>query len=110
MRALEPGETTLAVHEWGPAEGPPILFWHALGPDQSGAALGDVADRLALAGFRVVAVDGPGFGDSPLLPAESYALDELGALAHRVVRALDLEPLIVMGHSWGGAVMVRYAA
>ena len=74
----------------------------ALGADASGQGLDLVAQRLA-AGLRVLAVDGPGFGGSPLLRAEAYGLDMLAALVQRLVATLDLEPLFVMGHSWGGA-------
>ena len=89
---------------------PTVLFWHALGLDASGRTIEAVAPRIASAGFHVVALDGPGFGDSPLLPSERYRLEALAQLAHRLVATLDLEPLVFMGHSWGGAVAVRYAA
>jgi len=100
----------LALREWGPEDGRPIFFWHALGLDASGRTIEAVAPRIANAGFHVVALDGPGFGDSPLLPSERYRLEALAQLAHRLVATLDLEPLVFMGHSWGGAVAVRYAA
>jgi pimeloyl-ACP methyl ester carboxylesterase len=110
MRLLDLSGTTLAVHDWGPEDAPAILFWHALGPEPSGADLEGVAQRLVAAGHRVVAVDGPGFGGSPLLPPEGYELPTLAGLAHRLVATLDLEPVVLMGHSWGGAIMVTYAA
>ena len=90
--------------------GAPLLFWHALGPDASAEYFAPVAERLAAAGHRVVAVDGPGFGASPLLDEEGYALDSLADLVQRLVVRLELAPLVVMGHSWGGAIAVRYAA
>jgi len=110
MRLVDLGHATIAVHEWGEPEQPTVLFWHALGLEATGRMLEPVAPRLAAAGFHVVALDGPGFGDSPLLPPESYHPDALAELAHRLVATLDLEPLVFMGHSWGGAVAVRYAA
>ena len=70
MRLVELGNATLAVHEWGSPTGRPFFFWHALGPDASAEYFGPVAERLAAAGYRVVAVDGPGFGASPLLDEE----------------------------------------
>jgi pimeloyl-ACP methyl ester carboxylesterase len=102
--------TQLAVHEWGPPDGRTLFFWHALGPDASAEYFAPVADRLAAAGHHVVAVDGPGFGDSPLVEPEGYELDSLVDLVQRLVVRLDLEPLVVIGHSWGGAIAVRYAA
>lgn len=62
-------------------------------------------DRLAESGHRAIAVDLPGFGDSP--PPEIDApwtdvlatLDELGA-----------ERFVLVGNSFGGAVAMRVAA
>src|SRR3954452_7138159 len=63
------------VHEWGRRDDVPLLFWHALGPDQSGAALGDVVPALVDSGFHVLSVDGPGFGRSPALEPDDYRLE-----------------------------------
>ncbi len=54
-------------------------------------------------------MDGPGFGSSPLLPPERYQLDALAELVRRLVEELELEPVTFMGHSWGGAIAVRFA-
>ena len=110
MRLVDLDNATLAVHEWGPADGPALLFWHALGPEASAEYFAPVAERLAAAGHYVVAVDGPGFGASPLLDEERYDLDSLADLVHDLVVRLELAPLVVMGHSWGGAIAVRYTA
>ncbi|HEX4527016.1 MAG TPA: alpha/beta fold hydrolase [Gaiellaceae bacterium] len=110
MQLVDLDQTTLAVHEWGSPDDPALFFWHALGPDASAEYFAPVAERLAAAGYRVVAVDGPGFGASPVLEEEGYALDSLVELLQGLVVRLDLEPLVVMGHSWGGAIAVRYAA
>jgi pimeloyl-ACP methyl ester carboxylesterase len=103
-------DAQLAVHEWGERGGIPIVFWHALGPDASGAELADVAAILAGAGFYVMAVDGPGFGKSPLMPARRYRLESLVSLLHDLIDVLEVDRPVVMGHSWGGAIGVRYAA
>jgi pimeloyl-ACP methyl ester carboxylesterase len=110
MKLLPVGDAQIAVHRWGERGDIPIVFWHALGPDASGAELADIAGELADAGFRVVAVDGPGFGRSPLLPAERYRLASLVSILHELVDELELDRPVVMGHSWGGAIGVRYAA
>ena len=110
MQLVEAGNSKLAVHEWGDESAAPFLFWHALGPGASAAYFAPVAERLASRGHRVLAVDGPGFGSSPLREAPDYALDALAGLVQNVVEGLKLAPLVVAGHSWGGAVAVRYAA
>jgi pimeloyl-ACP methyl ester carboxylesterase len=97
------------VREWGDPGLPAILFWHALGPAASGALITEVAPRLVDAGWRVIAVDGPGFGASPLLPPERYRMESLVDLARQLLAALGVDTVTFMGHSWGGAVAVRFA-
>jgi pimeloyl-ACP methyl ester carboxylesterase len=110
MKLVVTCDAQIAVHRWGNLGDVPVVFWHALGPDASGAELSDVAAVLAEAGFHVVALDGPGFGKSPLLPPERYRLASLVAILDELVEQLELDRPVVMGHSWGGAVAVRYAA
>jgi pimeloyl-ACP methyl ester carboxylesterase len=99
----------LAVREWGGAEDVPVVFWHALGPTSSGADLADVAPVLVGAGFHVLAVDGPGFGRSRLRPAEDYRLDALVFGLRDLIDEREVDRPVLMGHSWGGAIAVRYA-
>ena len=98
------------MRSWGDPGGRPLLFWHALGAVVSGAWIGEAAERLAARGFHVVAVDAPGFGESPPLPPERYAVDSLAGLLWRVADALGLERPVLAGHSWGGTVVVHAAA
>jgi pimeloyl-ACP methyl ester carboxylesterase len=110
MKLVLTSDAQVWVHHWGERGGIPVVFWHALGPDASGAELADVAGVLASAGFHAIAVDGPGFGKSPVLAAERYRLDSLVELMYELVDVLELDRPVVMGHSWGGAISVRYAA
>jgi pimeloyl-ACP methyl ester carboxylesterase len=100
----------LAVREWGDSGDIPIVFWHALGPDPSGADFADVGRVLAGAGFHILAVDGPGFGRSPLLPAEGYRLESLVEGLRELVDGRGADRPVLVGHSWGGAIAVHYAA
>jgi pimeloyl-ACP methyl ester carboxylesterase len=110
MKLVDLGDAKLAVHEWGERDGVPLVFWHALGPLASGAELGEIAPVLADAGFRPIAIDGPGFGRSPLLPPDRYETASLVALVHRFVDEFELDRPVLMGHSWGGVVALSYAA
>src|SRR6478672_5211470 len=100
----------LAVREWGEVGDVTIVFWHALGADASGADFAPVAQVLAVAGFHVFAVDGPGFGRSPLAAAEAYRLDSLVAGLRELLDDRKVDRPVLIGHSWGGAIAVRYAA
>jgi len=97
------------VHEWGRRDDVPLLFWHALGPDQSGGALADVAPALVDSGFHVLAVDGPGFGRSRPLEPDDYRLDALVERLYALVDDRELERPVLVGHSWGVAIAVGYA-
>ncbi len=110
MRIVEVEGARLALREWGPEDGRPIFFWHALGPAGSGATIGEVATALAARGYRVAAVDGPGFGGSELLPPERYEAEPLIALVDGILAELRWERPVFMGHSWGGALAVHAAA
>ncbi|HEX3807810.1 MAG TPA: hypothetical protein VHV52_13620 [Gaiellaceae bacterium] len=59
------------VRRFGRLGGTPFIFWHALGPDTSGAYFEEVGEVLGRRGYDVFAVDGPGFGESPALRFEA---------------------------------------
>jgi pimeloyl-ACP methyl ester carboxylesterase len=68
-----------------------------------------VTEDIAAAGFRTLAVDRPGHGYSTLpsrvRPDLAYDVDVI----RRAIRALGVERPIVLGHSYGGAVAMRWA-
>ena len=100
----------LAAHEWGTRGDVPFVFWHALGEGQSGAAFARVGNVLAGAGFHVLAVDGPGHGRTPIVPAEGYALPALATFLRELLDDRELDRPVLAGHSWGGGVALAYAA
>jgi pimeloyl-ACP methyl ester carboxylesterase len=56
---------------------------------------------LAAEGFRVIAYDHRGHGDSPVGPA-GHGLDQIAADLRSVIEAMDLHDVVVVGHSMGG--------
>ena len=64
--------------------------------------LGPVAD----AGYRVVAVDLPGFGDAPVAQDEDAPWHDV----LRTMDALEIDRATLVGNSFGGAVAQRVAA
>jgi pimeloyl-ACP methyl ester carboxylesterase len=70
----------------------------ALGPD------------LATAGFRVIALDRPGFGWSDRLAGSAMATPKAQADAiAEALKSLAVGPAIVLGHSWAGALATALA-
>jgi pimeloyl-ACP methyl ester carboxylesterase len=99
----------LHVREWG-TDGTPVFFWHALGAGASGETIAELAPILVRRGYRVLAFDAPGFGESPLRAPERYAA---GPIVQEVLAAADereVDEFVFMGHSWGGTVALATAA
>jgi soluble epoxide hydrolase/lipid-phosphate phosphatase len=88
----------LAVHELG--EGPAVLLLHGF-PELAYSwrhQIGPIAD----AGFRVIAPEQRGFGDSDA-PADplTYSVKNLVADLVGLLDALELESAVFVGHDWG---------
>ena len=62
---------------------------------------------LTAAGFRCIAYDRRGFGDSGK-PEMGYDYDTFAADLHALIVALDLREVILAGYSMGGGEVVRY--
>jgi pimeloyl-ACP methyl ester carboxylesterase len=95
----------------GPAEGerPPLVLVHGLLVTHH--AFRAVLEPLA-AERRVIALDLPGCGESDRPDpdaAEGYALPWLAARVHEALGALGVARCDLLGHSFGGAVVVELA-
>lgn len=106
QRRIDAGGIGLAVHEWGDPDAPPLLLVH--GGFDFARTFDVFAPRLADAGWRVVAWDQRGHGDSEHSHLYSWEADLRDALAvfddvspHR--------PLPVIGHSKGGSITLQLA-
>jgi pimeloyl-ACP methyl ester carboxylesterase len=101
MRRIEGDGVTLAVLDEG--EGTPVLLLHGF-PDSSDVWRKQVP-ALVGAGFRVVAPDLRGFGESER-PEEvdAYRMTHSVADVVAVLDALGLERAHVVGHDWGAGL------
>jgi pimeloyl-ACP methyl ester carboxylesterase len=100
----------LFVRRWGSRGGTPLLFLHALGPASSAAFLGLGVGPLADAGYDVAAPDLPGYGGSPPVEPDDYAVPALAERAARLADELGWDAFVLAGHSWGGAIACHLAA
>jgi pimeloyl-ACP methyl ester carboxylesterase len=100
----------LAVREWGPADGVPVVFWHALGPVTTGEYAAELAGPLVARGAHVVAPDGPGHGASPKLPRAGYRSRALAQVLDALLDDLGAERAVLVGHSWGAMVTAQFAS
>lgn len=99
---------TTAYEASGPADGPAVVLLH--GATVAGFDWDRQADPLARAGLRVIRYDmyGRGRSDRPdgAYDRARYERQLLGLLDHLGLRA----PVHLVGHSFGGATAVRFAA
>lgn len=84
--------------------GAPLLLLHG-----SGASTHSFASLLPLLAqrFDVIAPDLPGQGFSAQPPEEVYSLPGMARAVAELLRKLEVEPALIIGHSAGAAVGVR---
>jgi len=86
--------------------GIPIMLIHGLGA--SSIAWGDIPDRLAATGARVIVVDLPGHGQSSKQPGD-YSLGALASALRDLLDHLDIARVHLVGHSLGGGVSLQFS-
>lgn len=97
----------LALTEWGPADGRPLVALHGL--RSYARTFAGVAAALQ-PGWRVIALDQRGRGHSDWDPQQRYDTLTYVADLEAVVAALGLQRFHLLGHSMGGANAIVYAA
>jgi pimeloyl-ACP methyl ester carboxylesterase len=83
----------------------PVLLIHGIG--SSIETWADVPERLATHGFRIIAVDRPGHGESSRGPGD-YSLGALASTIRDLLDHLGIERVHLVGHSLGGGVSMQF--
>ena len=95
----------VAYREAGPEDGRTALLVH--GYPESSYMWRDLLPSLAEAGWRALAPDLPGYGDSPADPPGTWER-HVEAL-ERFHSGLGLGPVALIVHDWGGLIGLRWA-
>ena len=106
VRDVDAHGIRIAVHEWGGADAPPLALLH--GGFDFARTFDVFAPLLADAGWRVVAWDQRGHGDSERAALYSWDTDVRDAAA--VLGTLGPDPVPVIGHSKGGSLLLQVAS
>jgi len=93
------GDIALVADEAGPVDGQPVLLLH--GGGQTRGSWGNAMRALGAGGFRAVALDQRGHGDSAWSGDGLYTLDRFADDLRRVAATFDRPPILV-GASLGG--------
>ena len=97
-------EQTIYYTEAG--DGEAVLLLHGWGTDHQ---LFAPLTRLLAKKYHVYALDFPGFGQSPE-PAAPWRVDDYADLVLGFLRALDIKSCALLGHSFGGRVIIKLCA
>lgn len=88
--------------------GLPVVFLHGWGLDHS--VYRPALRRLVTRGCHVIAPSLPGFGNTAELPPKQRSLEGYAAWVAQFLEELEVEePVLVLGHSFGGGVATRFA-
>lgn len=98
--------TSLHYLDSNPAGNPVVLLLHGLGADANSWILQIPA--LSTAGFRPIAVDIPGFGQSPF-DGNSWSIRRVAADMADLLEELQSGPAHIVGLSLGGTVAQQFA-
>ena len=89
-------------------EGLPVLFLH--GWALAHHTYRGVIEAIAAQGARVIAPAMPGFGGTHDLPGEAFSIAGYASWVADLLDTLEIEePVVVVGHSFGGGVSIRFA-
>lgn len=94
------------VHYHCSGEGKDVILLHGWGANID--AFSPVHRNLEQH-FKVWSLDFPGFGKSPE-PAEPWSVDDYTNMLEQFIKQHGIERPILIGHSFGGRVSIRYAS
>jgi pimeloyl-ACP methyl ester carboxylesterase len=95
----------LSINTLTMGEGPDVLLIHGLGSTK--ASFLDTAAALSRAGYRVHAVDLPGFGNSSKPATASYGPAFFARAMVDLMDALEIDSAHLVGNSMGGRVSIE---
>ncbi len=87
-------------------EGRPFLILHGWGSNSK--KWQKVGELLVGKGLKVIIPDLPGFGESQK-PTISWNLDDYCSFVEEFVKFLNFEKFYLLGHSFGGALAVKFS-
>lgn len=90
----------------GDTDGTPVLFIHG---NASSSTFWEEVMLALPTGFRAIAVDMRGYGDTEPLPIDAtQGLDDMVADLYSLTQQLGLNRYHMVGHSMGGGVVLKY--
>lgn len=93
------------IHYEVKGEGKPIVLLHGWGANSY--TFEGLVKHLEQS-FRVITVDLPGFGESEI--KEALSVEQVSEVIRRLLIFLNIEKPIILGHSYGGRIGIKYCS
>ena len=111
MKTISAGDLEIAYHEYGPADGSPVILLHGFPYDAR--SYDEVAAYLAEKNVRCLVPYLRGYGPTKFLNADTMRSGQQAALANDLLAfmdALSIPQAVVGGYDWGGRAACIVAA
>ncbi len=105
LQTIEAGDRRFSYRESG--SGPAMVVLHGIGSG-SGSWYGQLEGLSS--DYRVIAWDAPGYGETTPVDNPSPIAAEYAAVLEDMLAALNVEPAVLIGHSFGALTAGSYAS
>jgi pimeloyl-ACP methyl ester carboxylesterase len=105
-RIQRPDGTVIHAEFYGPHDGNPIIFIHGLGSDCD--EWFEIRERLIASGHRVIDWDLPGLGESTPPADGDWSMERVAGDLNAVVAEAGDRPVVLLGHSLGGMILLTF--
>lgn len=92
--------------DYGNAKLGTIVLMHGWGQN---IEMMDMLGRPFMDNFRIINIDLPGFGGTPE-PPEAWAISDYAQMINKLLKEINVQNPILIGHSFGGRIAIYYAA
>lgn len=106
QRITRPDGSEIHVEFYGSPDAPPLILTHGLGPNSTVwyYAKKHLSDR-----FRVIVWDLPGLGKSKKPQNKDYSIEKYARDLEVVISLAGSQPVILLGHSMGGMILLTFS-
>lgn len=91
--------------DYGNESGKTIVLLHGWGQN---IEMMDMLGKPFMKKYRIINIDLPGFGKSEE-PKDVWALEDYVSMLEELLKKLNIEKPILIGHSFGGRISIKYA-